>query len=336
MKREIEIVKRAGLNTNSDCIVRIIDSYLEPATVLLRMPAHTHTMRVLATARAQVPEQFRQHVAIEIARRWSVPAFPAQELLTVLAYCWHFLDALLLYSIDQWHEHLVEAPGEYLRTVMYPPCMYVDPSLVPLLFAADTGNLLTRTFQQFNSDPELQSKAVDRYGEADLRPEDDLVAYAERVHDRARTIFRRDGNHLPAAMLRRASGEWEMMGLVTHDKRDKFVMWHVMGGLAIVRSWTAIIFTGEVWMGPAPDEVPPYFDVSQGSPRREALVTRVEARDGTSASWMSEIVRLVGKPFLRKRTSLDENAVFLEPIRAAWAKWAPPDYGQGRESTANH
>lgn len=332
----IEVVKKAGLRSQSHAVVRVIDSYLEPRTVVLELPADTPTAAVVERARAQILEGARPHVAIEVARRWSVPAFPGEELLTVLAHCWHVLDALLIFASERASGPVGEAPDAFVRTVLRPSCMWADPSLRVLAFEADTGDEFRTVFDRRTPDWGTVEEEAKRRGlHHRLLPGDDasLEAHAEWAHELARRIFRKDGYHLPIVFLRRPDGEWETFVTWVEDKRDKFVQWHHLGSVVRTGGHDALIFTTETWQAALPNEPTPYPDVAGMPGRRELLVTYAAGRDGTAAGWASEIFRMLGRPYLKKpvhTAGLSPDAMmFASPVRRAWAVRRAEDDGKG-------
>jgi hypothetical protein len=143
----IEVVKRSGLDQQSYAFVRRIDSYLEPETLLMRLPAGLATEAVVERSIAKIPQNFRPHVAVEVTRRWVPAGRQDDELLGVLAHCFHFLDAFLLWIAELVQGESPESPSEFVDTVLRLPCMGLDPSALPHLFEADTGREFQIAFE---------------------------------------------------------------------------------------------------------------------------------------------------------------------------------------------
>jgi hypothetical protein len=156
-------------------------------------------------------------------------------------------------------------------------------------------------------------------------------------NDVARQILKKDRKHIPLAFLRHHDGQWEQFFVWSEDKRDKFVLWHQLGHLVGSQGYDAVIFTTEVWMAPSVQQVL-YPDVEGMSGRREALVTYLETRDGTRVMWRSDIVRVLGRPYLKKaefQNELDADKVmFFAPVRRAWANSDRTSEAQGRARRA--
>lgn len=318
----IDVVKRGGLRAGSFAIVRIIDSYLEPEKQLLRLPASTPTTDLVTQAQRKIPTEYRPHIAIEVSRRW-VPEGRPEELLWLIAHCLHVLEALLVYARVVIEEGIPEEPPkDFLDLVPHPECMLFDPSWVPLLFEADTGEEFDLRFASNGFDPARAEESAKRYKSAQPVDATDPIKRAGQLHDLARTIFKRDGYYAPMVELRGPKpDDVAVFSMLPIDKRFKFMMWHVLGRSVRLNGYTAVIATTEVWMAPQPDIVQPYHDVEQSPGRREALVTWVDTQAGEARMIVSPIVRHLGKPFLKSAQveSRRTEDGFLTPIQRAWA-----------------
>jgi hypothetical protein len=334
----IDVVKRGGLRAESFAVVRIIDSYLEPKKQLLRLPAATATTDLVGRAQRKIPEEFRPHIAIEVSRRWVAEDRP-EELLWLIGYCLHVLDALLLFAREATEAGLpVESPAEFLDLVLYPDCMLFDPSWFPLLFEADTGDEFDFGFAERTVDVESVERIAKRYrvkkGSIEAT---DPIERAMQVHDLARALFKRDGYYAPIVELGGPEPrDAAVFSTLPTDKRFKFLMWHALGREVRVKGYTSVIATTEIWMAPLPENVQPYHDAESAPDRKEALVTWVDTQAADARQIVSPIVRALGKPFLksaREEAGRTEDG-FLSPIHRAWSE-RPSNTGV-RPSSASH
>lgn len=318
-----DIVKHTGLKTDSYAMVSRITSYLEPDRVLLKLAAGTPTAQVVDRARASLPEQYRQHMAVSLVRRWAVPGRSQDEVLTLLAQCLHILDALLLYAGDVVAGCEAGSPSAFLATVQRPSCMLVSPAMIPRYFEADTGEEFYVARKQALAGRDL-APIIERYGETALAAvlSHDPLERARQLHSMARTLFKRDGHHIPLAYLRHPDGKWELIVVWAEDKRDKFLMWHAIGARVAAEGNDAVIFTSEVWMADRSWAPVPYPDLSTVQGRQEAVVTWTETFDGRGETITSPIVRNLGKaylkPLIRRCITHDSEPGFMAPIRRAW------------------
>jgi hypothetical protein len=322
-----DIVKHTGLRADSYALVTRITSYLEPDHTLLRLPVGTSTSEVVVKARMALPEEYRQHMAVCLTRRWAVPGRGQDEIMGLATHCWHILDSLLLYTREVAAGLDPEPPTEFVDTVQIPPCMEVSPTYLPRFFEADTGEEFHyATFVQ-HREPAKMAKAAKRYGPT-VTPDElnhEPIERARQLHRVARTVYKRDGHHIPMLHLRRPDGEWELSSPLTEDKRDKFMLWHMTGVKVAAQGHDAYIFTSEVWTGPLPLTPTPYPDLASQPEKGEALVTWVETSDGRGEQITSPIFRALGKPFLKRSVTAGvsgANEGFSAPIHRAWQERA--------------
>lgn len=319
----VDVVKRGGLRAGSFAIVRVIDSYLEPRKQLLRLPASTATADLVRQAQHQIPAEYRQHIAIEVSRRW-VAEGRSEELLWLISYCLHVLDALLLYSREVIEEGLpVEPPKEFIDLVQYPPCVAFDPSWIPLMFEADTCDEFHFGFVPKTLDADVAKAGAKRYklwgGSLDAT---DPMERADQLHEMARTIFKRDGYYASLFEFR-GPGANDVAAFTTipEDKRHKFLTSHALGQLVRRRGYTSVITTSEVWFAPFFTDVQPYQELEQVPDRQEALTTWVDTQRGDAKQIISRIFRVLRKPYLRS-AQVEPGRMedgFLSPVQRAWA-----------------
>lgn len=335
-----EVVKRSGLNSASRASVSVIHSYLEAPRHVGSVPATKPTEDIVRETVDQIPNEVRPHSAIEITRMWEVPELEGEDLLFVFAWCFHVLDALLVYAGEAVlkGEPPAQAPADFVQTVEWLRCMDVPPSLIPLLIAADTQEPFDISFEKRHSEAD-QDAALERYGLSPIDPPEDPVDFGKKIHERARTILKRDGQHIPLLLLRRPSGQWEPRVVFTEDRRDKYVLWHRLAREVAAIGHDALVMTTETWTVPTQSIRPtgPYPpDLAEHPDRSEALITWAETADGRSAMWSSEIVRILGKPYLKEARSqrdVEGSAGFAAPVKRIWA--ARPEGAPGRRRESN-
>ena len=328
----VDIVKRSGLQAESYALVRMIDSYLRPGTSLMKLAANTATDEVMQRARAAIPAPLQRFVGIEIARRWAVPESPQEELLGRVAECFHILDALLLYSREIAAGELPERPEEFLATVMRPSCLQVDPSLIPLRFAADTGDSFTYRNDEVKRDQPTMELALGRYGEPPIvNMSADMEEIGAGLHSIARHLFGADGHVVTTVQLRAPNGRWELMVPIMNDKREKFLTWHMIGAKVRTEGHDALVTTSEVWLAPPETELEPYLDVSSVPGRGEGIATWLEAPSGPNLSWSSEIGRLLNTAHLlpSRRSEVDVASAVVGFAAPVWYAWR--QRGEGPE-----
>src|SRR5207248_5988283 len=97
----------------------------------------------------------------------------------------------------------------------------------------------------------------------------DPLERAANVHALVREIFKRQGEFIGTVELRRPDGEWEVFTFVPEDKRDKYLVWHLLGRKVLAGRHDALIFSGEMWAAPMTPEVGPYYTAEDAKGRKE-------------------------------------------------------------------
>lgn len=323
-----EVTKRRGLSRDSYALVRLVEGYYEPRKQLLKVPATIPTSKVVDAAIKQVPVEYRQHVAIEVRRRWESPDFPGRELLEVVRHCLHILDALLLFAAEVSAGEEPGDPAAFVETVAQPICMVITPDLLPLTFEADTKDQVSIGFEPHRVTADDVNEARAKYGMSRVARKhaprgEGAHAIARRFHEGSRAAFKKDGAVLPLAFLLDPEGEVHQFETLAEDKREKYLIWRRIGEHALGRTFNLAIHTGEMWIAAVPDDVQPYLEVSEQPGVRELIATVWETHDGDKGIISSRIFRLGPARFLSKPTEqsdIDEEFTFFDPIRRAWAK----------------
>lgn len=263
----LDVVKRSGLASSSRALVRIIDSYLPAWARVWELPAATPTSAVLGQVRSSIKEEVRPYTAVEIYRRWEVEALPGAELLSALGRCWHLIEALVVYSIDAANGAVPnENLEDFLLSIQKPICMQVDPALLAIMIEADTGEPIVAGQQFLRRDDRLTEQAAKRYGSTAVDMSQEPVPLAKALHELARRIFSRDGDHVPVVWFRLPDKSWEMLVHMPADKREKYVFWHAYADYVAAAHVDAVIHTSEVWrLKASAAPAVPYLDIS--SPR---------------------------------------------------------------------
>ena len=316
----VEIVKKTGLRSSSFARVSVIDSYLEAPTVVTQLPVDLSTEELVGQTISALPPAIRQHLTLEIRRRWEAPSLPGLELLFALAHCYVSLYELieavayellgedepivgLLMTSDDWAEMLVDASERFIQ------------------IKADTGEQIEVAAREVDEMPDLET-ASSHYG-IDLASTVyplDAMDRANASHERARAIFNVDGYHVLLAILSDCGGRQQIIALELNDKRDKFLAMRRIAEHVVEGDFDLVVVTGESWLAPAVETPQAYLDLSKFEDKREALITWAESKDGRAVGFASMINRHESGVTLDEAIVVHSPVVLLDPIRRAWAK----------------
>jgi len=316
----IEIVKKTGLLASSFAQVSVIDSYLEAPTFVTQLPVDLSTEELVNQTISTFPPAIRQHLTLEIRRRWEAPSLPGVELLFALAHCYVSLYELieavaselfgqdgpvagLFMSGDDWEEILVDASERFIQV------------------KADSGEQIKVATREIEEIPDLETASA-HYGIefASIAFPPDTIERAKASHERARAIFNVDGYHVLLAILSDSEGHQQIIPLEVNDKRDKFLAMRRIAELAVEGDFDLVVVTGESWLAAIEETPKAYIELSEIEDKREALTTWAESKDGRSIGLASMIGRNDHGVTLDEMIVVNSPAVLLDPIRRAWAK----------------
>jgi hypothetical protein len=320
-----DLVHRSGLERTSKARLKLIRSYLDEPELVGTVPATRDTSRLVEKFAKSIPRDHRQHAAVEVSRIWESPKYPGVDLLFIATRVFRLLDALLTWAgVVLVGEDADEesTPEQFLRSFPVPACMALPPSIRPLLIAADTLEPLEIGWRELLRDDNARIPPP-KYKLPSVELSDDPAVRARQCHEVARRIFKKDGAHIPILFLRDRDGDWTQRVLFASDRREKYLQWYTLAKEARFTGIDAYIFTSEIWTAPASSvtdttQYPP--DLSTLPDARESLVTWFESADGDSLSLHSEIVRFLGRAYLKKAEEVDEVGVsgFSMPLQRVW------------------
>jgi hypothetical protein len=316
----VDVVHKAGLRSSSFARVSVIDSYLEAPTVVTQLPVDLSTEELVGQTISALPPAIRQHLTIEIRRRWEAPSLPGLELLFALAHCYVSLYELieavasellgedepvagLLMTGDDWEELLVDASERFIQ------------------IKADTCEQIEVAAREIDEIPDLET-ASSHYG-IDLASTVyplDAMDRAKASHEKARAIFNVDGYHVLLAILSDSGGRQQIIALELNDKRDKFLAMRRVAEQVVEGDFDLVVVTGESWLTPAMETPQAYLDLSKVEDKREALITWAESKDGRATGFASMINRHESGVTLDEAIVVHSPVALLDPIRRAWAK----------------
>ena len=176
---------------------------------------------------------------------------------------------------------------------------------VGVLGNGDVGFTATSSVSAKPGDLGLPRTTITAPGWDAARPADSFRAFARHIHEKAKTVLLRDGNHS------------EMFFFIPQDGKGHIVLWRGSDRELEAR-WLrkhvndhrayGVVHVVEAWMHVArtPDDhtlkqiTDGEIKVSELKPehRQEVLMVSAQAHDGWAISWTDEIVRVGGKPVL--------------------------------------
>lgn len=333
-----QIVKQGDLETHSTARVRIVgEGIAGVGTDIDVEPAATASEILRQLNLGGLRDRIRREGTLRVERRWTVAAFPEDELLDVLAHCYGVLSQV----VAEAHRHLGGAMATCIKTADDPceqgsawehpsrrlPCMWagreVRTSRRNLASGAPTG-IAGHSLVGPRPDEATLRK---RYSDAPWAAPSaggDLFDHARALHENGRRMLLADGEHVMIAWLYRGNRPISQQGLYPRDQREKFLIIEHVAMEATRLGANGVILTAEAWEATVPDPGDPLATLraAEREDRTEALVTHALRRDGTMKSYRSPMLRVEGELKLGDVTADDHHHPLLRPFMDAWAEWS--------------
>jgi len=332
-----EIVKQRDLSAHSRARVRVAGEVLHSTGIDIDVdPAKSAYEIVRGLTLGALPERARREGTLRVERRWTVDAFPDDELLDVLAMC----HSVLARIVDEAHDRLDAAMSACEDSADDPcgswrfthhasgrlPCMSAGHEARTSRRDLTTG-APTRVSSIVVSHPPHDDEVIrQRYAAVKwvpLPPDAGVFEIAESFHQGGRGMLLADGYHVAIAWLLRHRQPVSMHQLNFHDQREKYLMIENLADEATQLGADAVIITSEAWEATVPDRESPLAELraSERADRTEALVTHALQRDGTARTWRSAMNRSDAQLTLADPVTDDYVPPLLRPLLEAWSTW---------------
>lgn len=322
------VVHRSDLETNSTAIATV-HTNLPLASLTVPVPPFVPTLLACQHLATTLPEPLRSDPAdliFAVERRWTVPDFPTDELLDLLARTHGHLSLLVQDAHQQagleydTREHdLAKSAG--LDGVW--PCMRETRPARTVRLHLASGRIIEPRIRAVPS-PISRDKALSRYGPAPaFASSSDPFLFAQSLIPRAKTVLSKDKHHARMIWLFSPTGVHFSI-LDAKDRSEKFVLMTVLAEEIVRLAATAIVEVGEAWLGAVADLRPGQFP-EDSKRRREALLVSVLSSDGRFQSYITPFDRtLLGR--IRFEPTADfgtDIPTYLAPICRVWGLPSP-------------
>lgn len=333
-----QLVHRGDLETHSKALVRIVgEGIVGFGSEVDADPSSTASEILRQIDLSGLSDRVRREGTLVVERRWTVAAFPDEELLDVLAHCYAVLSQIVAEAHDQLDGCMAtciktaDDPCEQESAWEHPsrrlPCMWAGrearTSRRNLLSGAPIGVSSHALIGPRPDKAELQRRYSVATWEAPSAG-GDLFEHARAWHATGRQMLLTDGDHVMIAWLYKGSRPVSQQGLHPHDQREKFLIMEQLANEATRLGADGVILTSEAWEATVADLDDPLamLRAAERVDRTEALVTHALRRDGTTKSYRSPMLRVDGALRLGDVTVDDHHHPLLKPFLDAWAEWS--------------
>jgi hypothetical protein len=284
-----------------------------------------------------VGDHVRAHGTLKIQRRWVASDFPDRELLDALAVAYGHLAELVHDAHQQMGlgqprtvDHETGERYDIAALGWRMPCMIGHDQSRALLLSLADGSRLSFHNESHEIDIEQAKSAAERYGAAgmevfwqDYRSNEDMAA---NLFETVRTVFLKDGYHVPLLFLIKDFKPIKMFATPTESRSQKYLQMRHLATEAVRYGADAAISIGEAWMAPAA-ELTGYQSPSELPTRKEALGLVLVSKTGEPIQHMAMIERdgdkvSLGGTFITRGQPVWEFASFYQawerPIPESW------------------
>jgi hypothetical protein len=341
------IEKRGDLELASTARVELVAGWLPGPYDDLEVPPLVGPEELAPFVREafpDLPEEIAQEGLLRVERRWVSKDFPDRELTEVCAYGYGYVATI----ISDAHERLglrmrtfggETHEGRYVRVDHLGgrlPCMVITDEDRTAHIHLGTGELLQLESKEVTFDPKddeaallERSKAMTVAPTALAQQEgrDPLDLGAQFISVARRTLAH-DGFHWPYAFLyTRDLQPITVLSFRFEDQAEKYMSFRQLARQVDRLGADIVVFVGEIWMAPAPEEgLRPFARASEMPGRKEALEVIVATSEGRVRTYYSPFERdSKGNPVFREEIRTIEGGeamtFSLMPLFAVWKRW---------------
>jgi hypothetical protein len=274
------------------------------------------------------PRSRDEEALIRFQREWSHPDLPGKELLEALAYCYGFLQQLLVDG------HACLEGSTIKECPFHTPIQRTSSRLPTEMQGGHSGRsawyrLIDQTVSAFR----LQATTMDikndsnilinRYGEFKVPPpadSKDIWAKCDYLIKVGQHLLKRDG-HLISSFFIEGDGLWMPISYQPHDRADKHAIVREVADFVALNRPEIVTFMAEAWISEYDlDNLPTVRPVNDPN-RKEGISVDSLTRTGQMASVVSRFKRTeAGIEFGEISRNEGGEANYFEPIRKAFRK----------------
>lgn len=330
------IEKEGDLETHSKARIGIVNSWDDPLMEERLVSPLTEPSEFNQIISSYVPsELFAPGNLLKVERRWVDANLPDVELLEALAHTYQLLSEML----ENAHEKLISSSIEDIRCPWYleqinqpgarPRCMTAKEWDRVLWMDLESLSPIKVRKQERQLSPELLKTAAIRYPMAKdlaikLGMAKNFREEAICLFDYAKSVFSRDGYHLPTAVLGLSDGR-KLFFQMKMDSRSEQLL--IMRRLAVEvekAGAVSLFFIHEAWLA--------RFDPSCPERRATDAPDRCEAFQLIAANIQGNLMTLQEMVERQDDTIIFTDKIefksispnFIKPILDVWAKTQPP------------
>jgi hypothetical protein len=336
-KARNRIVKQGDLSTHSTARVRVVGELLRSEAIDIKVDPGAPVEEI---ARAlNLPSLGRRALdegILVVERRWTVDDLPDDELLDALAHCYGILSQLLVDAHDQSSASMTTCdetandpcgwggshPGGRLA------CMWAGREKRTSRRDLSSGAPTRATVESVLGPPISLDDLRRRYGSLPepVSEEAGGPEKARLLHEQGRQLLVVDKEHIQIVWLLRGRSIVGQLTLEPGDHREAYLGMDRVASEVNRLGADALIVSTEVWEALMVEEDDPRAKMraTEREDRREAFLTYLVQRDGTTHAWRSSISRSdTNEVTLGDAERIERRTPpLVRPVLEAWAEWS--------------
>lgn len=333
-----KIVKQGDLETYSIARVKIL-TWDEKTLLELKIPPSIPSKSIalyLAKQELKIPEYIYKVCVLEVDRRWSIPDFPNEEILTLLAYVFEFLNKLTEDAHKQCGIKINDCQN-------YQYFSKLKKELVVKNVRISLGNkkFLNIHIDNFVPTEDIMKKAKKRYKIEHiirknklngLDPFEDVNFFLKH----SKNLLSKDKYHISIIFLYLPGNKNPILfNLSFRDQAEKFLGMREIAKEVEKKSATGFIYIGEIWIATADEAsecIKNKIRASEAKNRKEALTLVVAISNGKIKTYVTEFKRgLFGRIKFKPTEIIDSQNLlvdnYFKSIFQVW-NWKMEDNNQ--------
>lgn len=336
------VVKQGDLDITSIAVVRVL-TWKDTVLIESQIPPGAPTSLIIDNVAllellkgSEIPISELEDAALEIERRWSVPALRGRELLETLAKIYGLLSDVVLDAHSQVKQLgciPIDPTHPDFRSTHHPTgvleCMAMGREQ-----RTERSKLATGECYEIVSDrsPVPASdlvRARRRYGLGRERgpgswQSGDPIVIGENILERAKQILKKDKSHARMIFIRDGHGAWHQTIPHARDRTEKHILMRVIASFMERVGADVLIDVSEAWVLPATASFElEHHDMENAPSRTELLQLVIASREGIRRAYRTPFARgIFGKIKLEETDQSDDaNALhYLMPVFEVWRR----------------
>jgi len=326
------IVKQGDLEIHSKARISIVDSWFDPPKLEILIPPFTHTKKFAKLLSQCAPTDIRWDVGLlRVERRWVDSRLPNHEILEALVHSFDVLNQLIVDAHKSLLEQSIREQCPWFADMSPsidrpPPCMLAQDWDRTILVDLHDGKIVMPVMVPHEPSKKDLQRAAKRYPFVDslkhkLATKSSLKDEAAFLFEHAKNVLKKDGYHVPIAIVGYPDGTQSISALVMVDRTEKHLMLRNLAAQIEKTGADSVILINEIWVS-SHQNVKPLRHAGDDPNREEALLLIATNEKGDVFVHKALFSRDKNGNITIDKEGLvtDFTMNLIEPIREVWRR----------------